>query len=204
MVLCDVLVPSCPPWSYRIVLAVACVVLAGCTESAGGREAGGSAALPPTTEPAAAAWSEPEWGPGATAGAVVYVPVYSHIYTQDATRKIDLAATLSVRNTDPARSLTVASVAYYDTDGRLVREHLDGPLALGPLGTRSFVVEERDPLGGSGANFLVTWSSDGPVSEPIVQAVMISTASAQGLSFVGEGHAVRRLRDAGGLRPEAP
>ncbi len=130
---------------------------------------------------------------GAAAGAVVYVPAYSHIYDQDGTREFDLAATLSVRNTDPERTLTVASVSYYDSAGHLVRDYLDAPLTLGPLASRSFVVAERDRTGGSGANFLVTWSARRALSEPLIESVMISTASAQGLSFTGQSQVVRRL-----------
>ena len=187
-----------PPWSHRAALAVVLAVAAGCT--GGDREPradGGPAARAPAAS-VAPTWGGPGWPPGAAAGAVVYVPVYSHIYHQDGTRQVDLAVTLSVRNTDPERPVTVASVTYYDSDGRPVRDHLGGPLVLGPLGTRSFVVEERDPTGGSGANFLVAWSAEGPVSEPVVEAVMISTASSQGLSFIGEGRVVRRLGAADG------
>ncbi|MEM8603550.1 MAG: DUF3124 domain-containing protein, partial [Cyanobacteria bacterium P01_H01_bin.121] len=38
--------------------------------------------------------------------------------------------------------------------------------------------------GGSGANFIVRWGAAREVSTPIVEAVMISTQSQQGLSFV--------------------
>jgi hypothetical protein len=48
---------------------------------------------------------------------VFYVPVYSHIYHRDQHRFIDLAVTLSIRNTDPAHPVTLASVHYYDTKG---------------------------------------------------------------------------------------
>ncbi len=130
---------------------------------------------------------------GARSGAVVYVPVYSHIYHNDGDRRFKLAATLSLRNTDPRRSVTVASVAYYDSDGRLVREYLDAPLTLGPLVSRAYVVAVNDDTGGSGANFLVTWSADTDVSDPLIETVMISTASSQGLSFTGQAQVIQRL-----------
>ena len=152
---------------------------AGCVEGADARPGGDrdvpSASVEAAAEPAPR--TAPEWAPGAAVGAVVYVPVYSHIFHQDGSREVDLAATLSARNTDPERALTVASVAYYDSGGRPVREHLSGPTALGPLDTRSFVVEERDRMGGVGANFLVSWSAEVAVSKPVVEAVTISTAS---------------------------
>ncbi len=185
--------PARSLFPFRLAaLVVVLSVPAGCNGDPGGPREG--AAPPAAVErvPDAPAWSDPAWPPDAAAGAVVYVPVYSHVYHQDETREVDLAATLSVRNTDPERPVTVAAVAYYDSDGRLVRDHLGGPLVLGPLGTRSFVVAERDRTGGVGANFLVTWWSGPGVSEPVVEAVMISTANSQGLSFVGAGRVVRR------------
>ena len=177
--------------SLRLAFGLALGALVGCDEpSSDLRDA------PPAAQTQAERWRGVEWPAEAVAGAVVYVPVYSHIYHQDGTRQIDLAATLSIRNTDPERSITVASVAYYDSDGRLMRDRLDRPLVLAPLGTRSFVVQEQDRTGGSGANFLVTWSASASVSEPLVETVMISTASSQGLSFVGEGRTVRAFEAA--------
>jgi len=47
-----------------------------------------------------------------SAGETVYVPVYSHICTEDRQRPFNLAVTLSVRNTDPAKSMSLTSVDY--------------------------------------------------------------------------------------------
>ena len=64
---------------------------------------------------------------------------------------------------------------------------------LGPLATAEFVVDESDRTGGAGASFLVEWVADGPVSAPVVEAVMISTAGQQGISFVTEGRVVEEV-----------
>lgn len=120
----------------------------------------------------------------------VYVPVYSHIYTQDGSREFNLTATLSIRNTDRAAALVVTAVRYYDSAGQLVREYVAAPLRLGPLASVPFVVEERDLTGGVGANFVVEWGAEQPVSAPIIEAVMISTASQQGISFVSRGEVI--------------
>ena len=127
---------------------------------------------------------------GTAAGETVYVPVYSHIFFQDGGREIDLTATLSVRNTDPARPVTVGDVRYHDSDGRLVRRYEGAVLA--PLASRSYVVAEQDRAGGVGASFVVRWGADAEVSAPVVEAVMIGTAGAQGISFVSRGQVVRR------------
>lgn len=141
---------------------------------------------PPVVGPAPEAPS----GPIAGDSTRLYVPVYSQIYTRDSTRNADLATTLSVRNVDPEAAIEVLAVRYYDSDGRLVRDYLERPAVLAPLATRSYVVDERDQAGGVGANFLVTWRGEG-ASEPLVEAVMISTARSQGISFVSRGVPIR-------------
>lgn len=123
-------------------------------------------------------------------GQTIYVPVYSHIYYHDDRRVINLAATLSVRNTDRSRPITIRSVRYYDSAGVLVRTYLNEPLRLPPLASKDYVVEEDDTSGGSGANFIVEWSAAAPVTDPVVEAVMISAASSQGISFVSAGRVI--------------
>ncbi|MBU6453317.1 MAG: DUF3124 domain-containing protein [Cyanobacteria bacterium REEB67] len=46
--------------------------------------------------------------------------------------------------------------------------------------------------GGSVANFLVDWMSAEKVSEPIAEAVMISSGSARSVSFVSRGTVLSR------------
>ncbi|WP_158633577.1 DUF3124 domain-containing protein [Tautonia sociabilis] len=123
----------------------------------------------------------------------VYVPVYSHVYLDDPREVYPLAVTLSVRNTDPATPIVIASIRYFDTSGTLVRNDLSQPVRLGPLATAEVVVRERDLSGGSGANFLVDWLAESPVSRPVIQAVMIGAAGNQGISFVCPGVDVSSL-----------
>ena len=133
-------------------------------------------------------------GGAGVVGQTVYVPVYSHVYSQDGGREVDLAVTLSVRNTDPERPVVVSAVRYHDSVGRLVRTYEGGRLA--PLASRAYVVDEGDRTGGVGANFVVQWQAEGAVSPPVVEAVMISTASSQGISFVSRGRVVRPVEEA--------
>ena len=118
-------------------------------------------------------------------GRLVYVPVYSHIYYRNAQRQMNLTATLSIRNVDMERPVEIHRVDYYDSEGLLVRKYVDEPVTIGPLSSRAYVVEEDDTHGGVGANFIVEW--DGETSRPVIQAVMITTASTQGISFVTDG-----------------
>lgn len=124
-------------------------------------------------------------------GQTIYVPIYSHIYTRDKSRVINLAATLSIRNTDVQSPIRITAARYYGTHGTLVREYVNKPLRLAPMASTDFVVEEDDTSGGVGANFIVEWDAGIEVTEPVVEAVMISTASQQGISFVSAGRVIK-------------
>ena len=123
-------------------------------------------------------------------GQTIYVPIYSEIYFFNKSRTFQLAATLSVRNTDPKNPIIITSVNYYNSDGKIVRKHLENPLRLPPLASTDFVVPENDQTGGSGANFIVEWIAETKVYEPIIEAVMVSTASQQGISFISVGRVI--------------
>lgn len=123
-------------------------------------------------------------------GESVYVPVYSHIYYGNRAQRIELTATLSIRNTDPGRSIRVVSANYHDSSGKRVRAYLDKPVELGPLAATRLVVKESDRSGGSGASFVVRWESGRPASPPIIEAVMVGTAGNRGMSFASRGRAI--------------
>ena len=124
-------------------------------------------------------------------GQTIYVPIYSHIYTGNKNRTINLAATLSIRNTDAQHSIQLASARYYGSNGQLLKEYVPKPLRLAPMASTDFVVEEHDTAGGAGANFIVEWTASMEVTTPVVEAVMISTASQQGISFVSAGRVIK-------------
>jgi hypothetical protein len=124
-------------------------------------------------------------------GQTLYVPAYSHIYHGDKQRPFDLAVTLSIRNTDPVHPITLVSVAYFNTDGKQVRSYLESELKLGAMSSTRYVIQESDQSGGSGANFIVQWKSELKVTEPIVETIMISTRTQQGISFTSRGQAIK-------------
>ncbi|QLA15406.1 DUF3124 domain-containing protein [Desulfolutivibrio sulfoxidireducens] len=139
---------------------------------------------------AVAAFAGETAGAALSKGQTIYVPVYSHIYHGIKSRPFNLTVTVSVRNTDTKRPMTVLAADYYDTEGGLVRHFLDKPATLPPLGTREFIVDERDEAGGSGANCIVRWSSPEPMNAPVVEAVMIGASSNQGISFLSVGRVI--------------
>ncbi|WP_310598681.1 DUF3124 domain-containing protein [Desulfobulbus sp.] len=126
-------------------------------------------------------------------GQTVYVPVYSHIYGDDRYRGTPflLTATLSIRNTDPDKALLLKSIRYYDSNGVLLQEYLEKPVAVPPFGSTRYIVPESESKGGSGAKFLVEWEADSPVVEPIIESVMIGTKMQQGISFISTGRAIK-------------
>ena len=128
-------------------------------------------------------------------GQSVYVSIYSHIYSGLKARPFDLAAILSIRNTDINQPVAIVSVKYYDTEGKLLKEYLDEPLELKALASTRYIIMEGDKAGGSGANFIVKWKSNKKVTPPIIEAVMIGTHSGQGISFVSRGQVIEEHRE---------
>ena len=123
----------------------------------------------------------------------VYVPLYSHIYADERFRNKPflLTATLSIRNTDPDHQLTLRSVDYYDSTGKLLNNYLPKPLVIGPLGSTRYIVEESESKGGSGAKFLVNWNAETGITEPIIESIMIGTKMQQGISFISRGRVIK-------------
>ena len=119
------------------------------------------------------------------------MPAYSHVY-HGAGDPYQLAITLSVRNTSFEHEIVVSSLRYFDTKGREVKSFLAKPVRLPALGTTEVLVGRDDTSGGSGANFVVEWRSKVPVSEPIVEAVMVATSSQQALAFVRRGTVIKQ------------
>ncbi len=120
------------------------------------------------------------------AGQTIYVPVYSHIYHQGG-KPFLLESTLSIRNSDPGKDITVNSVRYYNTEGKLVKNYLEKPLRLNPLATVEYLVEQKKTEGGSGANFIVEWVSDTRVNRPVIETVMVGVEGQASISFVRSG-----------------
>jgi Protein of unknown function (DUF3124) len=123
-------------------------------------------------------------------GQTLYVPAYSHIYIGNKANLYQLTVTLSIRNVDPLSSITLTAVDYYGTKGELIKHYLDSPLVLPSLNTTRYIILSTDKGGGSGANFIVKWSSKELVNPPIVESIMIGTQSQQGISFTSRGQVI--------------
>ena len=121
----------------------------------------------------------------------VYVPAYSAVRVGNGRVLINLATTLSIHNTSRDRRLLLQRVDYHKTEGELVKAHLDTPVPLRPLATIQMFVANEDLRGGTGANFVVDWTADGPISEPAIETVMVGDHGTISYSFVSPGRTSR-------------
>ena len=141
------------------------------------------------------AWSQDALSKGQT----VYVPVYSHIAHgnldgRGKPAELLLSSMLSLRNTDPAFPITVTSVRYYDTEGKMLRDYLAKPVTLAAMASSEVFVEHKDKAGGSGANFVVEWSADRPVNPPVIETVNAYFFGTQSVAFTSPGRPIQPQR----------
>ena len=120
-----------------------------------------------------------------------YLSVYSQIYSYTEHTALDLTATVSIRNTSELDSIHLLKANYYDTGGNLIHSYVKEPIALKQMETLEIVIAEVDKKGGTGANFIFEWATTVHTSEPIFEAVMISTYGQQGLSFMTHGKRIK-------------
>lgn len=123
-------------------------------------------------------------------GQTIYVPAYSHIYVGNREQPFLLTVTLSIRNIDAKNPVTITIVDYYDTKGKRLRGYLERPVSLGPWESVRYVVPQKDKSGGSGANFVVEWTSEKAVNPVLVETIMIGAESQQGISFTSRGQTI--------------
>lgn len=126
-----------------------------------------------------------------SSGQTVYAPVYSHVYVGAYGQEFQLAATLSVRNTNPSATIKLESVGYHDSSGKFLRNLIEAPVKISPLGSTQYFISESDTSGGFGAFFLVKWSAETKVNEPIIEVVTAGTKSGQGISFISSGKVIQ-------------
>jgi hypothetical protein len=124
-----------------------------------------------------------------------YVPVFSNIYhgnldSRGKPASLLLSSMLSIRNTDPAHGITVRSVRFHDSDGKLVKEYYDRPKSIGPLGSTEIFVENKDSTGGPGASFIVAWDAESPVNQPIMDTVSAYVFGTQTAIFTAPGRPI--------------
>ena len=130
-------------------------------------------------------------------GQTLYLPVYSHVWHGDRVvegkypLKNQISALVSIRNTSLKTPIKVTSARYYDTNGKLLKEYLDKPANVNPMGTLELFVERKESAGGSGANFLILWESATLTNAPVVQALHADIKGHQNLIFLTTAQAIQ-------------
>lgn len=122
---------------------------------------------------------------------IIYVPIYSDIYVDQLNQNSLLAATLSIRNTSYKDSLFITKIDYFNTAGTLVRNYIENPINIPPMGTVNYVVEKDDKTGGAGANFIVNMTAKNKNIRPLVQAIMIGHVNKKGFAFSTDGYSIK-------------
>ncbi len=181
------------------ILFITVLMLSGCPA-----EQDGPSALPAATaERSAYYFPVSLQSERVVTGQTLYVPVYSNIYLAHQGVS-DLATTLSIRNIDPAVSIIITAVDYYDTSGQRIERYLKEPYQLTAMASTHFFVDQADTRGGPGANFVVEWVAYQKVNVPITEAVMAGINGTRGFSFVSAGHIMKRTPEGVGKTPVTP
>ncbi len=166
------------------------VLLTACDEFIPGNDL----VLPESIEESASFYLLTDNDLGITQQQTVYIPVYSEIFVSGG-GKLNLAITLSIRNTDFSYPLVVNSVNYYNTSGKLIENYLQVPYLLEPMASTHFFVTQSDARGGVGANFIVNWAANKSASDPVIEAVMAGSTGTQGMSFVTPGRNIKAKKE---------
>ncbi|MAM28991.1 MAG: hypothetical protein CMC13_08205 [Flavobacteriaceae bacterium] len=116
-----------------------------------------------------------------------FLSIYSQIFMRTEQDYVDLTVTVSLHNPNMQDSLFINKAVYYNTEGKAIRTYFDKTIFIRPLETVQIVIDGVDNEGGTGANFIFDWQMRPKATEPLFEAIMLSTYGQQGISFVTEG-----------------
>ena len=130
-------------------------------------------------------------------GQHLYLPIYSVIQYGDldrsgAARELPVSSLVSIHNTDLDKPIRLIAARYYATDGKFLRNFVPSPRVLKPMETVEFLVERRDVVGGSGANFVIQWDAAVAVSPPLVQALHVELQTNRAIVFTTDAVLIPR------------
>jgi hypothetical protein len=104
-----------------------------------------------------------------------YVPAYSSVALSEGRLRADFSVTLNIHNTSETRPLVLRRIAYFDTNGKPVQSYLKEPVALKPFAT----IEVFIP------------TTDVPIAEPVIEALMLGGLGAGQYAFISQGRPVK-------------
>ena len=130
-------------------------------------------------------------------GQHLYLPIYAFIQYGDldrsgAAKQLPVSALVSIHNTDLDKPFKLLAARYYSTEGKFLRDFVTSPRVLKPMETVEFLVERRDVVGGSGANFVIQWEAAVPISPPLVQALHIEMQTNRAIVFTTDAVLIPR------------
>lgn len=118
----------------------------------------------------------------------VYVPVYSDLYYESEAKKTFFTVILSLRNISFTDTIYFNSIDYYSSQGNLLREYTDKVLVLRPMESMEYIVEEAEKEGGTGANFVVSYSAKANLkNHPFIESIMMGNLDNYRFSFTSPG-----------------
>lgn len=120
-----------------------------------------------------------------------FLSIYSQIFLRTANDQAELTSTVSIHNANLKDKIYINKAVYYNTEGEPIRTYFDDPIYINPMETVQIIIDGIDNEGGTGANFVFDWSIKPGTNEPIMEAIMISTYSSQGISFVTTGKRIK-------------
>jgi hypothetical protein len=126
-------------------------------------------------------------------GSTIYVPVYKSFYqiygsSRDA---YHLTSTVCLHNTDPKQAITVLSIEYYDSSGKLLNKVINEPLTVKPWNSKEITIPPSTNPEDFGANLIVRWKSAQPANPPLVEVLMTGQFLNRGVSFLTRGVEVK-------------
>ncbi len=170
------------------LLTMTCVLAANAQETSAPRLP--PAPTPTTLYPAAgiaASYASPGGAP-LYAWQALYLPIQSRLLYGDIAdgkpSEVLLSAQISIRNTDPGVALEVGSARFHDASGKLVRNLLQRPLRIPPLGSHDLFLPRAEAAKAGGGNIVVEWSAERPINPPLVEALHSDIRGGHTLFFV--------------------
>jgi hypothetical protein len=128
-----------------------------------------------------------------TTGAAIYVPIYRSFYQiYGSTRDTySLTNTVCLHNTDPKQAISVLSIDYHDSAGKLTKKFLDEPITIKPWNSKEITIQPSTEIEDFGANLIIRWKADQPANSPIVEVLMTGHVLNRGVSFNIRGVAIK-------------
>lgn len=118
----------------------------------------------------------------------VYVPAYSDLYYESQEKKTFFTVILSLRNISFTDTLYFTNIDYYSSHGKLLRKYIEHVLVLRPMESMEYIVEEAEKEGGTGANFVVSYSANSTLkNHPFIETIMMGNLDNYRFAFTSPG-----------------